>query len=94
MTRLTQASTTRKTRPSSLHTHTRSQNITSRNSVETRQSSPKLSAIRRPEVGKKRSATDAELFEMPGAKNIRIQENLDQVKNGFLHGYLFRIELI
>lgn len=82
MTRLTQASTTRKTRPSSLHTHTRPQNIASR-SGEIRQSSPKSSTIRRSEVGKKRCAADAELFEMPGAKNIRIQENLDKVKKMF-----------
>ena len=81
MTHLTQASVTRKTRPSSLHTHTRSQNMASRHSGEIRQSSPKLSSIRRSEVGKKRSAADAELFELPGAKNIRVQQNLDKVIN-------------
>ena len=81
MTRLTQASTIRKTRPSSLHSHTRAQNMASKSSEEIRQSSPKLSSIRRSEVGRKRSAADAELFEVPGAKNIRIQENLDEVIN-------------
>lgn len=83
MTRLTQAS---KTKPSTLQT--RSQNMASRGSG-IRQSSPassSLSSIRRSEAGKKRSeagkkrsAADAELFEVPGAKNIRIQENLDKV---------------
>ena len=82
MTRLTEASTTRKTKPSSLHTHTHPQNIASRSS-EIWQSSSKLSTIRCSEVGKKQCAANAELFEMPGAKNIRIQENLDKVKKMF-----------
>lgn len=52
-----------------------------RSQADGHNSLPKASKVRHSTAGRKRNAADAQLHHLPGAKNIRIQEDIEQVRH-------------